>query len=308
VRECSNIVLIAGSGFGGAEDTYPYITGEWSETLGFPLMPFDGVLLGSRMMISKESHLSTAAKKLIALAEGTTDDEWCHPFEEAAGGVITVNNEMGRPLHKLATRGVLLWHYLDNKNFSIKDKVERVAELKKNRNGIIDRLNRDFQKPWFAVDWSGQNVELEDMTYLEVLHRMVSLMYVRHEQRWIDPSYMQFAKDFIPRVLDRVVMLSPFAQEINLVDPFSFLDDFSCCYPAAETEPMQAEDADYFVELCKRVTQKPIISSRDWTRISRHGSKETLCGRQKTLKQSLIRTFKGLASFMGLWRLNTRSR
>lgn len=258
VRECSNIVLIAGSGFGGAEDTYPYITGEWSETLGYPLMPFDGVLLGSRMMISKEANLSSQAKKLIALAEGTTDDEWCHSFDEAAGGVITVYNEMGGPIHKLATRGVLLWHYLDKKIFSIKDQVERVAELKKNRADILDRLNKDFQKPWFAVDWSGKNVDLEDMTYLEVLHRLLTLMYVRHEQRWIDASYKKLAEEFTARVLDRLVMLSPFAQELNLSDPFNFLDDFSCCYPTAETEILHKDDAEYFIQLCKRVTQKPI--------------------------------------------------
>ena len=258
IRECSNIVLIAGSGFGGAEDTYPYITGEWSESLGYPLMPFDGVLLGSRMMISKESHLSTAAKNLIALAEGTTDDKWCHSFDEATGGVITVNNEIGGPIHKLATRGVLLWHYLDKKIFIIKGRTERIAELKKNRSDIIERLNRDFQKPWFAVDWSGQNVELEDMTYLEVLHRLVTLMYVRHEQRWIDASYKMFVEDFTARVLDRLVMLSPFAQELNLSDPFNFLDDFSCCYPTAETETLNAEDAEFFIQLCNRVTQKPI--------------------------------------------------
>ena len=258
VRECSNVVLIAGSGFGGAEDTYPYITGEWSEDLDLPLMPFDGVLLGSRMMIAKEAHLSTAAKKLIALAEGTTDDEWSHSFDEAAGGVISVKNELGGSMHKIATRGVLLWHDLDKEIFSIKDKTEQVAAMQKRRIDIIWRLNRDFQKPWFAVDWSGQNVELEDMTYLEVLHRLITLMYVRHEKRWIDPSYMQFTKDFVSRIVGRLVMLSPFAQEVDFSEPFSFLDDFSCCYPGAEDIKLSAEDADFFVELCKRVTQKPI--------------------------------------------------
>jgi fatty acid synthase subunit beta len=96
------------------------------------------------------------------------------------------------------------------------------------------------------------------MTYLEVLHRLVTLMYVRHEQRWIDLSYKKFVEDFIARVLDRLVMLSPFAQELNLSDPFNFLDDFSCCYPTAETETLHPDDAEFFIQLCKQVTQKPI--------------------------------------------------
>ena len=31
IRRCSNIVLVAGSGFGSDEDTYPYLSGYWSE-------------------------------------------------------------------------------------------------------------------------------------------------------------------------------------------------------------------------------------------------------------------------------------
>jgi len=58
IRRCENIVLVAGSGFGGAEDTYPYLTGTWSEKYQYPPMPFDGVLFGSRMMVAKEAHTS----------------------------------------------------------------------------------------------------------------------------------------------------------------------------------------------------------------------------------------------------------
>lgn len=58
IRRCENIVLVAGSGFGGAEDTYPYLTGTWSEKYQYPPMPFDGFLFGSRMMIAKEAHTS----------------------------------------------------------------------------------------------------------------------------------------------------------------------------------------------------------------------------------------------------------
>ena len=31
IRRTPNVLLVAGSGFGGADDTYPYLTGDWSK-------------------------------------------------------------------------------------------------------------------------------------------------------------------------------------------------------------------------------------------------------------------------------------
>ncbi len=257
IRNCPNIILIAGSGFGGASDTYPYLTGEWSRALGFPLMPFDGVLLGSRMMVAKEAHTSPEAKLLIAQAEGVEDSEWHNSYDEPVGGVVTVNSEMGQPIHKLATRGVMLWKDLDKRIFSIKDQSKRLAALHKSQLEIITRLNSDFAKPWFAVNSAGENVEVEDMTYLEVLQRLVALMYVRHQQRWIDVSYQKLVLDFITRVQERLTPVSPFRAK-SLSDPFEFLAEFCSCYETAETEILYPEDAMFFISLCKRPSQKPV--------------------------------------------------
>ena len=45
IRRCSNIVLVAGSGFGSDEDTYPYLSGYWSEKFNYPPMPLMGFCL-----------------------------------------------------------------------------------------------------------------------------------------------------------------------------------------------------------------------------------------------------------------------
>lgn len=66
IRRCPNIILVAGSGFGGSDDTYPYLTGKWAEKYAYPPMPFDGILFGSRMMTAKEAHTSKNVSKLIA--------------------------------------------------------------------------------------------------------------------------------------------------------------------------------------------------------------------------------------------------
>lgn len=261
IRKCPNIVLIAGSGFGGAEDTYPYLTGEWSKRFGYPPMPFDGILFGSRMMTAKEAHTAKDAKKAIAEAEGLDDKDWEKTYKGPAGGVITVRSEMGEPIHKLATRGVRFWAEMDEKIFNL-DKAKRVPELKKQRNYIIKRLNEDFQKPWFGRNSAGESVDLEDMTYGEVIRRLIELMYVKKESRWIDISLCWMAGDFLRRVEERFTtsegkssLLQSYSE---LQDPFPVIEKFLKEYPEADKQLINAQDVQHFLQLCLRRTQKPV--------------------------------------------------
>jgi fatty acid synthase subunit beta len=50
IRQQSNISLVGGSGFGAAEDVWPYLSGEWSAKYEMQPMPFDGFLFASRVM------------------------------------------------------------------------------------------------------------------------------------------------------------------------------------------------------------------------------------------------------------------
>ena len=261
IRRCSNLVLIAGSGFGGSEDTYPYMTGTWSSRFGYPPMPFDGCLFGSRMMTAKEAKTSKNAKKAIAEAEGVDDSQWERTYKGPAGGVITVRSEMGEPIHKLATRGVKFWAEMDQKIFSL-DKAKRVPELKKQREYIIKKLNDDFQKVWFGRNSSGQVVDLEDMTYGEVLKRMVDLMYVKHEFRWIDQSLERLTGDFIRRLEGRFTAApgkSSLIQSYSELDePYKVVDSVLKAYPEANDQLINAQDVQHFLLLCQRRGQKPV--------------------------------------------------
>ncbi|KAL2001695.1 hypothetical protein VTN02DRAFT_1387 [Thermoascus thermophilus] len=261
IRKCDNIVLIAGSGFGGSEDTYPYLTGTWSSRFGYPPMPFDGCMFGSRMMTAKEAHTSKNAKKAIVEAPGVDDDQWENTYKGPAGGVITVLSEMGEPIHKLATRGVLFWHEMDQKIFSL-DKAKRVPELKKHRDYIIKKLNDDFQKVWFGRNSAGEAVDLEDMTYAEVVHRMVELMYVKHESRWIDDSLKRLTGDFIRRVEERFTSAEgqpSLLQNYSELDtPYPTVDKILSAYPEASTQLINAQDVQHFLLLCQRRGQKPV--------------------------------------------------
>ncbi|KAI1806979.1 fatty acid synthase beta subunit [Daldinia bambusicola] len=267
IRRCSNIVLMAGSGFGGADDTYPYLSGTWAKRFGLPPMPFDGVLLGSRCMVAKEAHTSKGARQAIVDARGLDDLEWEKTYQKPAGGggIITVRSEMGEPIHKLATRGVMFWAEMDQKIFSL-PKEKRILELKKKdtREYIIRRINSDFQKPWFGLTTSGKAVDLQQMTYAEVVSRMIDLMFIKHKKRWVDKSLTKLTGDFISYVEQRLASHTS-AGNAQLIKTYKELDyplpiinKLVTAYPLAARQLMSSQDCLHFLSLCKRPSQKPV--------------------------------------------------
>lgn len=263
IRSCKNIVLLAGSGLGGADDAYPYLSGRWSVKQGRPLMPFDGVLLGSRVMVAKEAKTGYGAKQAIVTAPGVDEEaSWEQSYDRPIGGVITVVSEMGEPIHKIATRGVMLWKDLDEQVFSIKDKPKRLEKLRGMKSSIIKRLNEDFQKVWFGLDANGNAVDLEDMTYAEVLQRLVSLLYVSKEQRWIDKSYVELTAAFALRVHSRFSRRTEpstkFEMKFGLEqDPRAAVNEVIAKCPRTANRVIDFGDARFFELLCKRPGHKP---------------------------------------------------
>ncbi|KAF5864599.1 hypothetical protein ETB97_007157 [Aspergillus alliaceus] len=276
-RSCPNLILVVGSGFGGMEDTFPYLTGEWAQQYNRPLMPFDGILLGSRMMTAKEAHTSSAVKQAIVAAPGVSDEaHWEQTYTQPAGGIMTVTSEMGEPIHKLATRGVRLWAELDQTIFSL-SRAQRLTQLQNQRDYLIRRLNADSHKVWFGRDGQGKVVDLEEMTYAEVIRRLVELTFVSAEGRWIDPSFQQLLYDFLLRVDARIgratekeqspankdeggtQILSCIAMSMeSLCDPQAAIEAFLQENPNATDQLIGTQDAQYFLHLCRRRGQKPV--------------------------------------------------
>jgi fatty acid synthase subunit beta len=70
IRQHKNIVLLAGSGFSGVEDTWPNLSGEWSANMfSVQPMPFNSFLFALWAMVVKEAHTSESVKQLIVNAE-----------------------------------------------------------------------------------------------------------------------------------------------------------------------------------------------------------------------------------------------
>lgn len=258
IRSQKNIVLVAGSGFGDGAESLPYLTGEWSVKYGVSPMPFDGILLGSRMMVSKESKLSSSAKELLLKAKGVTDElEWEKSYKGAIGGIVTVRSELGEPIHKVATRAVLFWKELDDILFTLpKDK--RPAVIANKRNYIIDRLNSDHQKVWFPKKLDGKvHIDIADMTYEEVLVRLVELCYIQKENRWIDQTYKQLILNFVLCIQQRFGSQSEAAVTMSAIDK-NVANVISERNPRSKAELLMSEDVAYFLQICSNPVMKPV--------------------------------------------------
>ncbi|TLD11433.1 hypothetical protein PspLS_11918 [Pyricularia sp. CBS 133598] len=277
IRQCPNLILVAGSGFSDAEDAFPYLNGSWSLANGRATrMPFDGILLGSRVMACREAATSPAAKAAIAACPGLENSDWEGTYSpRGAGGIISITSEMGEPMHVVATRGALLWAELDRTLFSIPRGPKRMTKLESMRKEIIARLNADFQKPWFARRYRLKETdgpvacELDEMTYSDVVRRILELCCFGHEApelKWIDPSYARLLSGFLVRTQERLLdaaglskCLSPDAlHHACEVNPVAATMAVMGQLPAAAGTQLHLEDVHYLVAQCQARGMKPV--------------------------------------------------
>ena len=119
------------------------------------------------------------------------------------------------------------------------------------KDEIIGKLNRDFAKPWFGWKKGGSIVsDLGDMTYEETVLRMVRLMFVAHQKRWVDTSLRNLLV-----VGNKPSLLQNFSP---LDDPLPFVETFFAKYPLAAEQLLAAEDRAYFLAISQRPGQKPV--------------------------------------------------
>ncbi|KAJ3071925.1 3-oxoacyl-[acyl-carrier-protein] synthase [Podochytrium sp. JEL0797] len=262
IRRVPNITLVVGSGFGDAAGTVPYLTGEWSTQFDYAPMPFDGILVGSRVMVAKEALTSKSVKELIVAAPGITEEsQWERTYKGPTGGIVTVKSELGEPIHKIANKGVMFWKEMDETILSL-PREKRVAALLAKKDYIISKLNSDFQKPWFGRKMDGSTCDLHEMTYKEVADRLVELLYIQKCGRWIDVSHMDTATDFMRRIEERFNKTETLsliqADDTLKVDPHAFVEALFEAYPEAIDQTLTQEDVFHFLSLCSIPWRKPV--------------------------------------------------
>ena len=228
-------------------------------------MPFDGTMYASRVMVAKEADTSPSVKQLIVEASGVDDAEWEGTYDKPTGGVLNVKSELGEPIHKVATRGVKLWREFEQTVFAL-PREKRGAWLESKQDYVIDRLNKDFSKPWFGEKVDGTVVtDIGKMTYEDIIRRMIRLMYVAKQDRWVDVSLRNLVGDWLRRVEERFAGVDGIRTKQSLLQSFSDLDKpvptvdaFLQHYPAAKNQLVAAEDKAFFLSICQRPGQKPV--------------------------------------------------
>ncbi|PCH34892.1 DUF1729-domain-containing protein [Wolfiporia cocos MD-104 SS10] len=215
-------------------------------------MPFDGLLFASRVMVAKEAHTGSAST-------------WEGTYAKETDGILTVKSELSEPIHKVATRAVKLWKEFDDGVFKLpKDK--RAAWLGERRAEVIAKLNRDFAKPWFGWKKDGTVVgDIADMTYEEVVLRMVRLIYVAREERLVDLSLRNLTGDWLRRVEERFAGVNGGGPKASILQSYSsldkpqeFIESFFKTYPLATEQLLASEDKAYFLAISQRPGQKPV--------------------------------------------------
>jgi fatty acid synthase subunit beta len=164
---------------------------------------------------------------------------------------------MGEPIHIIANRGGQLWAELDKTVFSL-DRKKRGAVIAAKKNYIISRLNADFQRPWFGTNAQREPCDITDMTYSEVMQRIVELMFAG--ERWTDQSYTSFLFDFLLRIEAR---FSESPSSVSDLDqcvsyPSRTISNMLQAFPRASMAQLYSEDADFFMQLCRRPGAKPV--------------------------------------------------
>ncbi|KAJ2481042.1 fatty acid synthase alpha subunit Lsd1 [Coemansia sp. RSA 2131] len=260
IRSRSNIVLVAGSGFGDAAGVLPYMEGSWGEMVDCAPMPFDGVLLRSRVMVAREAFTPASIKQLIVQASGIDPYDLPALFNSDTKGITSIVDHNGRPMHVIANRAALLCKDLNKWVFS-QPLDKQPALLQTRKAEIISRLNADYMRPWFGLKRDGSFVDLEDMTYAETIDRLVSLM---HQQgQWLHPSYRNFVAKFSERAAMRLHAHGvEFVQPVPRTDYDPVLDEIETikhCYRAhVDSCLLASEDIQFFLALCTRSKQKAV--------------------------------------------------
>ena len=201
VRECENLVLVAGGGIGTPERAADYISGEWANEYGLPNMPVDAVMIGTAAMTAKEAHTSPEVKRMLvetpgivmpkaSSIEGFDEDPFAPmgerwvPSGKVIGGVTSGLSHLHADIYELenasARCGRLLVHMM-----------KHPEELETRRDEVIEALN-STAKPYFG--------DVESMTYAQFAQRFLDLAYP-----WVDPTYADRYLHLLQRIEARLV-------------------------------------------------------------------------------------------------------
>lgn len=270
LRSQPNITLCVGGGIGTPERAAEYLSGRWSQDHGFPLMPVDGILVGTAAMATKEATTSPAVKQMLVDTTGT--DHWIGAGK-AQGGMASSRSQLGADIHEIDNTASRCGRLLDE----VAGDGDAVAAR---RDEIIAAL-ADTAKPYFG--------DVTEMTYAQWLRRYVELAIGDGDSTadtaspgspWLADTWRERFGSMLQRAEARLneVESGPIETLFTVGDaallerPADAIAALVARYPDAETVVLHPADAPFFTQLCKTpgkpVNFVPVIDKdvRRWWR------------------------------------------
>ncbi|MGQ4619564.1 fatty acid synthase subunit beta domain-containing protein [Nocardia sp. R7R-8] len=257
LRNRANVVVCVGGGIGTPERATEYLTGQWAVRHGYPVMPLDGVLVGTAAMATLEATTAPEVKQLLVDTPGTPD--WVGAGT-ASGGMASGRSQLGADIHEIDNAASRTGRLLDE----VAGDSEAVAAR---RDEIIAALNATA-KPYFG--------DLATMTYQDWLERYVELAVGLDRRKdfdcgsdlgdaiaeatrsvWLDITWRDRFAEMVRRTesrlhpADRGEIPTLFAGDDDFEDPVAALCALKDAYPATAQTLLHPADIPFFIALCK---------------------------------------------------------
>lgn len=253
LRSRANITVCVGGGIGTPERAAEYLSGRWAQAYGFPLMPIDGILVGTAAMATLESTTSPSVKQMLVDTQGT--DQWISAGK-AQGGMASSRSQLGADIHEIDNSASRCGRLLDE----VAGDAEAVAER---RDEIIAAMAKTA-KPYFG--------DVGEMTYLQWLRRYVELTIGEGDSTadtaspgspWLADTWRDRFEQMLKRAEARLhptdsgLIETVFTEPELLERPEQCIARLLSHYPDAETVQLHPADVPFFVTLCKTLG-KPV--------------------------------------------------
>ena len=256
LRSRANITVCVGGGIGTPERAAEYLSGRWSQAYGFPLMPIDGILVGTAAMATLEATTSPSVKRMLVETQGT--DQWISAGK-ADGGMASSRSQLGADIHEIDNSASRCGQLLDE----VAGDADAVAER---REEIIAAM-ANTAKPYFG--------DVGEMTYLQWLQRYVELAIGEGNSTadtaapgslWLADTWRDRFEEMLKRAEARLhandfgpieTMFSGSTGLALLEDPEQAIATLLAHYPDAQTVQLHPADVPFFVTLCKTLG-KPV--------------------------------------------------
>lgn len=296
IRSTPNLVLCVGGGIGTPERAADYISGQWALAYDRPLMPVDGVLVGTAAMTALEAKTSDDVKQLLVNTPGI-------------GGAVSVDPQGGWVASGSVRGGMTSGqshlradiHEVDNAAAACARLVSQVSghedQVQERREEIVEALART-SKPYFG--------DVDSMTYLQWATRFAELSFPWVDDTWID-RFQLLLHRIEGRLSDQETgeIRTLFPSVADASDANVAIERLAEAYPAADSTRVTPTDAAWFIDLCRKYPKPmPFVPVLDSDLLRWWGQDNLWQSQDPRYTADQVRIIPGPISVAGIDRVN----